>query len=186
MKRRVALVALTLLVGCNALPNLSDLLIPPADNLVIPGGIADLRPYYGRVKAGGVADAGEFMLATCGCGDWRVLVLPTDGTGRTQFPVRFYSSEGAAAAQVRVYGVEGDEAVSGDLMQQDGLSSGSIRRGVLFYTFDAQRGENHTNDADACVKCHIGEDPIWPQPVGHPAYQLNPANCLNCHDVVIE
>ena len=47
--------------------------------------------------------------------------------------------------------------------------------------FTAARGEQYTNDAQSCVLCHIGSDPLWPQPEDHRAFELDPPNCLDCH-----
>ena len=178
-----AVLGLWMVAGCDTVA--VPLEEPDAATRIV-GGIADQRPYFGRLQRAG-GDAGEFLLATCGCGDWRVLL--TDGaTGQQwQMSVHFYApGADAFATDVSVFGEDGDNAILGMLQGGPGQADGSTNHGMTRMGFTAARGDAHTDNAEACVKCHIGENPVWPQPEGHPAYQLNPANCLSCHDVVID
>jgi hypothetical protein len=180
--RRVAFVVLTVIAGCGVFPQ--PLPEEPDPSLRIVGGIADSRPYFGTVDSAS-NETGEFLLASCGCGEWRVLVA--DSAGQRQFPVQFYAGGADPFAEdVTVYGREDDKAILALLRQSSGQASGEVHNAGQMQTFTAQRGEAHTEDARACVRCHVGEDPIWPQPEGHPAFTLDPANCLDCHEVVID
>ncbi len=182
--RTAAAAVLLFLTSCGLAPWL-ELERPVGDTII--GGVADTRPYFGTLKTPAGQTVGEFMLATCGCGDWRVLLTTHDGQEQWQFPVLFYSTSAAydPNADVAVFGEDGRSGVSGYVSQSGGSSSGRARRGLALFTFESQRGESHASDATACVKCHIGEDPIYPQPDNHPHFEPDPPNCLSCHNVVI-
>lgn len=157
------------------------------EGTAIVGGIADDRPYFGALKMPPGFDVWKFMLATCGCGNWRVLMSTRDGGQRWQFPVQLFTSRAPydLSEDVAVFGHDGEDPVSGTLSQSSGRFSGVARRGIGRFAFDSRCAENHANDASACVKCHIGDDPICPQPNGHPHFELDPPNCLTCHQVGI-
>lgn len=176
--RRLVPGLLLLAVGCDAV---SMLILPPDGMPVIAGGISDTRPYFGRVRVG-LAD-GELLIASCGCGDWRALVSPDDGSKATQFAVRFYSaSDYVPTGPVTVYGDVDEGALRATLDQDSGLVDGWLRVGPFRTPFQATRGDNHGASAGACARCHTGNDPIYPQPPDHPPFELDPANCLDCHD----
>lgn len=184
--RGAFVVLLVTALGCNLFP---VVFAPPQDMTAVVGGIANQQPFWGKLlSADGLGrEEGEFLLATCGCGDWRALVTPADGSGQVQFPVHFYSSgEYDPATDVTVYGEEGDFALSGVVAQVAGTTNGWMKLRSRTPRFNATRGSNHTDQAEACVLCHVGDDPILPQPENHPAFELNPPNCLSCHQVVIE
>ncbi len=84
--RRSLFSILILFVGCNTGGN--QVLTPPMGLSPVVGGIADLRPYFGKFKGALDNSEGDFLLATCGCGHWRVLMSTPDGK-QWQFPVRF-------------------------------------------------------------------------------------------------
>ena len=87
--RRSLFAILILFVGCSTVG--ATLLTLPTGLSPVVGGIADHRPYFGKFKAAPDNSEGDFLLATCGCGDWRVLMSTADGK-QWQFPVRFYST----------------------------------------------------------------------------------------------
>lgn len=172
-------------VGCESLAFLSPLTLP--DGLsTIPGGVADGRPYFGKSYDGFNTEKGLFVLATCGCGDWRVLVKDDDGS-QVQFPIRFYTSGPYdPAGEVTFFGEEEGMAALGTVDQNTGATTGSVDLQLFRRRFTAERRETHTNDIEACIICHIGTDPIYPQPETHPPYVEGVTNCLQCHEVVIE
>jgi hypothetical protein len=86
---RLLLAILILFVGCSTVGT-APLTLPTGLSPVV-GGITDLRPYFGKFKAASDNSEGDFLLAGCGCGDWRVLMSTADGK-QWQFPVRFYST----------------------------------------------------------------------------------------------
>lgn len=182
--RNAAAAVLVLLTSCRLAPWL-EIERPAGDTII--GGVADTRPYFGTLKTPAGQTVGEFVLATCGCGDWRVLLTAQRSKEQWQFPVLFYSTSSAydPHADVAVFGNDGNSAVSGIVSQSGGSASGRARRGLALFTFESGRGESHTSDATACVKCHIGEDPVYLQPDNHPRVELSPPNCLTCHKVVI-
>ncbi len=184
MKRGVVVI-FCVLVGCNVVPIMPALTLPDALTRV-PGGIIDARPYFGNLRIANNDPSAEFLLATCGCGDWRILITDSDGAQR-QFPVDFYTEgEYSPEGSVTVFGRDGDVAALGTLDQHTGQTNGDVETGLLFRRFAATRGEAHTQEVSACVKCHIGEDPIFPQPEGHPVYEPGVTDCFRCHTVTIE
>lgn len=174
------------LVGCNIVP---AFITPPAANLkVIPGGIGDVRPYFGDLRLAEGDDLSEaaFLLASCGCGDWRVLVQPHDGGAQQQFPIKFYNTTGDYddPSDVTVYGADGEipAEFSGILQQLPGQLDARMTKGDARYSVSALRGEAHTT-VTACGMCHLGDDPIYPLPETHPKkYLTDPTVCLECHD----
>ena len=50
----------------------------------------DRRRHQVTAGQGGELDEGDFLLGTCGCGEWKVLIRQKDGT-QAQADVRFYS-----------------------------------------------------------------------------------------------
>jgi hypothetical protein len=158
----------------------------PTDMQVVIGGIADTRPYFGKLKTQEGLEEGDFLLATCGCGDWRVLISPT-GKPQTQVPVRFFApGPYSTSGPVTFYGIESGNRTRGTVDQDGGLASGLIEVPDALHGYSGERGEAHAQSIQACVMCHIGEKPIWPQPAGHPVYVPGQTDCFACHTVVIE
>jgi len=185
---------LILFVGCSTV-GAAPLTLPTGLSPVV-GGIADQRPYFGKFKAALDNSEGDFLLASCGCGDWRVLMSTADGK-QWQLPVRFYSTgDYQPTGDVKVFGQSDMEVLLGTVHQDTGLTDGLSHHNTIALKFSATRGETHTNDASACVKCHIGDNPIRPQPPNHPSrcaggvttgcFTVGPPNCLSCHTVVIK
>ncbi|HKQ47214.1 MAG TPA: hypothetical protein VJZ71_03985 [Phycisphaerae bacterium] len=174
-----------IIVGCGVLPALSP---PPAHMTPVVGGISNTRPFLGNFKiAGADASSGTFLLASCGCGDWRALFKPDDGSPQTQMVVLFYSNGAyTPTGEITVYGH--DEAtgriVSGSADQDTGLFIGKSQTTVTLEDIAAQRGDAHDLSVVACGMCHIGDDAIYPLPPYHPdKYKTNPLVCLECHSV---
>jgi len=180
------LVVLPLLTGCNSWFSVvpKD---PPANQKVVIGGLPNQGPFFGKIERMIDGKTGDFLLATCGCGEWRALFQLEDGS-QWQLPVNFYTETGLAdlTSDSQVYGREEDRALLGLIQELDGHLTANTERGMLNYRVDAYRGPTHTNDANTCVRCHVGDDPVFPQPPNHPAFQLDPPNCLMCHTVEIE
>jgi hypothetical protein len=162
----------------------------------VVGGIADQRPYFGKIKMAPDDSEGDFLLATCGCGDWRVLLSTSDGK-QWEFPVRFYSTgDYQPIGDVTVFGQTGTDVLLGTLHQDTGLADGLSVHNAIALKFSATRGETHTNDASSCVKCHVGDNPIRPQSPDHPSrcaggvttgcFIVDPPNCLSCHTIAIK
>lgn len=192
--RRSLFAILILFVGCSTVG--TPLLTLPTGLSPVVGGISDQRPYFGKFKVVPDNSEGNFLLAGCGCGDWRVLMSTADGK-QWQFPVRFYSTgDYQPNGDVTVFGQTGTESLLGTVHQDAGLADGLSGHNKIELKFSATRGETHTNDASYCVKCHIGDNPIRPQSLNHPSrcaggmttgcFTVNPANCLNCHTVAIK
>lgn len=174
-----------LVAACNVTLFLPPLTAPD-DKTVVVGGIVDTRPMFGKTIGPDGAEVGDFLLATCGCGNWRVLIQDADGQ-QAQCIIRYYASgDYSSDGDITFYG-EGDALkVLGVINQTTGDASGDIDVDILRRTFTGARREAHTDDIEACILCHIGDDPIYPQPPEHPAYVEGVTNCLECHDVVIE
>lgn len=188
---RYCLYLLSLVAGCAAVmePPPPEPLEPPDVNPV-PGGIGDLRPYFGKQMDADGAENGEFLLATCGCGEWRVLLEDRDGAQR-QGAVAYYAPPGRppgplTTGSVTMYGQEGELTILGMMNQDAGVLTGDLDVSRLRRHFRADRTENHDLDVAACAKCHVGENPVWPLPEGHIPYVPGETNCLECHEVVIE
>jgi hypothetical protein len=192
--RRSLFTILILFVGCNT--GGKRLLTLPTGLSPVFRGIADHRPYFGKFKAAPDNSEGDFLLATCGRGDWRVLMSTADGK-QWQFPVRFYSTgDYQPTGDVTVFGQTDTEGLLGTVHQDAGLAEGLSHHNTIALTFSAARGETHTNEASSCVKCHIGDNPIRPQSLDHPSrcaggvktgcFTIDPPNCLSCHTVVIK
>lgn len=183
--RAVWLISICLLPACDALSFIAPLALPDGLSRV-SGGMADNRPYFGKSFDAGNGELGQFVLATCGCGDWRVLLKDSNGDQR-QFAVSFYDTGTYDPdGEVTFFGREGDLAALGTMHQGDGAAAGQIDLPVFRRTFSADRRATHTNDIEACILCHIGENPIYPQPDTHIEYVPGVTNCLECHEVVIE
>jgi hypothetical protein len=179
----VALIALPL--ACDVIPLIAPIALP-ANLRVVPGGIADTRPRFGRTTDAAGGERGSFLLATCGCGDWRMLIRDPDGRP-SQFPVHFYSSgEYQPTGDVIVFGREGELAALGTVNQDAGVTAGDLDISGARRRFDADRRETHEDNIEACVLCHIGDDPIWPQPASHIPYVEGRTDCLDCHEIVID
>jgi hypothetical protein len=192
--RRSLLAILILFVGCRTVGTVS--LTLPTGLSPIVGGIADQRPYFGKFKSASDNSEGDFLLATCGCGDWRVFMSTADGK-QWQFPVRFYSiGDYQPTGDVTVLGQTDMEALLGTIHQDAGLAEGLSDYNTIVLKFSATRHETHNNEASSCVKCHIGDNPIRPQSLDHPplcaadvttgCFTVDPPNCLRCHTVVIK
>lgn len=179
------LAAVCMVPACDGLSFLAPLELPEGLSRV-SGGVADQRPYFGTSRDALGGELGKFVLATCGCGDWRVLLQDTTGEQR-QFAVSFYDTgEYDPNGEVTFFGRDGDMAALGTVQQGDGTTAGDVDLPVFRRTFTATRRETHTNDIEACILCHIGDDPIYPQPETHVPYEPGVTNCLECHEVVIE
>lgn len=187
--RRIAIALLLLVVGCDVF---SFPIQAPEGMDVVLGGLSNTQPYFGNYKKANFdpfqpSSDGIFLLASCGCGDWRVLFKPDDGSQQVQFPVQFYTNgEYAPTGQVTVYGE--DEATSrtvrGVVDQDGGSFDGKGESSDIFQNITAQRGDAHNQPVIACGMCHIGEDSIYPLPPSHPQkYKTDPLVCLECHTV---
>jgi hypothetical protein len=175
-------VVLILMVGCGALQTPTPIPSSPAGVQPIVGGLTDQRPYYGSVESDG--GAGDFLMATCGCGSWKALMTQPDGT-QWQVPVRFYTPDGADQPDVTAFGREQKDALLATLYQADGQMDGRAEHGSVAVRISAVRRETHSDDAQTCVRCHAGADPIFPLSSSHPTFTVDPPNCLTCHTVVI-
>ncbi len=184
--RFLVIVTLPLLTGCtnwfSVVPKEA-----PVNKQPVIGGLPDQRPYFGKVERMIDGQTGDFLLATCSCGEWRTLVQMSDGS-QWQFPVVFYTDSGFADAttDVEVFGREDDKAMLGLIQASDGHLTGDSEKSSLNFRVDAFRGDAHTNDITACIRCHIGDDPIFPRPPTHPPYVPGVTNCLTCHPVNID
>lgn len=183
--RHVLLGVLIILVGCTVFPTLTA---PSADLKPVVGGISDTKPFFGNYKiAGSDASSGIFLLASCGCGDWRVLFKPDDGSPQTQFPIIFYSSgDYTPTGAITVFGQDeaSGRAVSGSVDQDNGLFFGKSQLGLTLEDIAGLRSSIADQSVDACGLCHIGDDTIYPLPPTHPQkYRTNPRVCLECHSV---
>lgn len=183
--KRCVLFGATLFVACNAVPSLVPLAVPEGQR--VTGGIADARPMFGKaIRPLDSVEVGAFMLATCGCGDWRMLLQKTDGT-QYQLPVDFYADgEYIRSGPVAVFGQEESKAALGQVDQDTGIVAGDLDIDGERLQFSAQRGESHSLEIQACVMCHIGENPIWPRPPTHPAYVPGVTDCFSCHTITIK
>jgi hypothetical protein len=184
--RSGAVLGLAAAAGCITIP--MPFIIAPQGLTVVPGGITDTRPYFGKLASADAPDQeqGDFLLASCGCGDWRVLMRPADGSPQTQFPVQFYAAgEYVETGDVTVYGtVDGGDALFGTVNQDAGLFDGRAQTGARRELISASRSAAHDLEVTACQLCHIGDDPIWPLPESHPKnYLTNPNVCFDCHTV---
>lgn len=182
--KRVYFIVLLGVVGCGT-DYFAPFITAPTEKDIVIGGIADLHPFIGRVQCNDNAssDMGLFMLASCGCGDWRVLVQPNNGAKQFQFPILFYSDgDYATSGEVAVYAVDGQEGFSGRVDQDAGTVGGRVQNGFFRGFTSAARGDAHAQPVDACILCHLGDDPVFPLPDTHPqAYKTNPRICLDCH-----
>jgi hypothetical protein len=185
--RRLILGLALIAVGCNLFP---AAITPPQFMNLVPGGISNTNPYFGTYKPQGsagaqVAPVGNFLLASCGCGDWRVLFRPYDGSPQISFPVQFYSfGDYRPSGLITVHGEKDGVALKASLDQDAGLVMGNSQSSAMFTDFAGQRGDAHNQSVDACGLCHIGDDPIWPLPETHPQkYKTNPRVCFECHSV---
>jgi len=183
--KRYAIFGLTLILACNALPVIIPLTEPEGNTVV--GGIADVRPYFGRtVRPLTSEEAGDFLLATCGCGEWRVLLQNDDGT-QYQFPVSFFANgDYSLSKPVTVFGSEEDKVALGEVDQEAGVVSGNVDLNRERLRFSAERGDSHALEIQACVLCHVGDNPIWPRPPTHPVYVPGVTDCFSCHTITIE
>ncbi len=182
--KRVVFVGLIAFVGCGTTPE-GWITQPTETNLVI-GGLNNLQPYFAKLQSPdrSLPDMGDFLLASCGCGDWRVLIRPTNGAPQVQFPVRFYSNGPyQPTGEVAVFGTDDDKGFSGRLNQDSGQVAGNALNGAMAAYIDGLRSDPHVGQTvDACIMCHVGDDPIFPLPPTHPQkYKTNPRVCLECH-----
>ena len=159
---------------------------PPTNLTAVIGGITDQRPFFGKVGWPVAVDGSELVLATCGCGEWKAFVKQNTDADPIEFDLQFFTSgDYAPTGTVSVYGLENDNGLSGTVDQDSGAVSGNLAVGPFKTFFAAQRGDKHEDQVEACALCHTGPTPIFALPSSHPAYQLSPANCLDCHQVVI-
>ncbi|HUN82682.1 MAG TPA: hypothetical protein VMV81_14350, partial [Phycisphaerae bacterium] len=157
---------------------------PPTDMTVVTGGISDVRPFFGTTTGpDGTANA-DFLLATCGCGYWRILIQNTDGS-QVQFPINFYTDNTyVPTGSVTVFGRDENGAALGSLDQDGGTVGGRVELSKLPRQFSAVRGDAHSQEVKACVMCHVGDNPIYPRPANHPVQGVS--DCFQCHNVVIK
>jgi len=184
LKRRLLSMILFAFGGCGTDP--ASFIVAPRETDAVSGGITNLQPYMGRLQssANASSDMGQFMLASCGCGDWRVLLIPNDGNAKTQFPVTFYSNgDYQPTGEVAVYALDGQTGFSGMVDQDAGTLSGRALNGSFRAFVSATRGGDvHAQPVDACVLCHLGDDPVLPLPDWHVTnYYDYPEVCLHCH-----
>lgn len=184
MKRYFVTLAVSVL-ACNAFPAVIPM-DAPADMKIVIGGIADVRPFFGQTSKADGTYAGDFLLATCGCGDWRILLSDPDGS-QAQFPVNFYSADTySPSGLVTLFGRVDTNAALGAIDQNAGALTGDLEHNLNYRKFSATRGEAHTQEIKACVMCHIGDNPIWPRPPTHPVYVSGVTDCFTCHTVNIK
>lgn len=179
--RKCLLGVLLIAVGCGVFPTFS---VPSADMTAVVGGLTDLRPYFGRARAGWLgSETGDFAVSSCGCGDWRALYRSDDGTRQTQLVVKFYSDgDYQANGSVALYGVTDGHVIMGTVDQDAGDANGLLQLHPDEFIFSVQRGTAHEQTVDACIMCHLGDNPVWPLPEQHPdRYKTNPRVCLECH-----
>lgn len=175
-----------IVVGCNVLP--SFVITPPtSDMTIVLGGLSNTDPFFGTYRLANAPDVnmGTFLLASCGCGDWRMLFKPDDGSRQTQFPIQFYSvGEYSPNGSIKVHGTTDYNAADGMADQDSGLFEGKAELALAKYFMTAIRESAHVQSVDACGLCHIGEDSIYPLPPTHPQkYKTNPRVCFECHTV---
>lgn len=187
MKRYVLCLVIAT-AGCDALP---IPILPPDGKIPVIGGISNTQPFLGTYKPAGLnlsgAPGGTFLLASCGCGDWRVLFKPDDGSAQEQFAVHFFS-DGAYLPDtpVTVFGKNEttSRTIGGTVNQASGAFTGRAENLLRFQSISATRGNAHNLAVEACGLCHIGEDSIYPLPPTHPdKYKTNPLVCFDCHTV---
>lgn len=185
MRRRVWFVWVVMAVGCETLP--AFITVPAANMTPVVGGISNTNPFFGtfRLNDAPDQDTGIFLLASCGCGDWRVLFKPYDGSRQTQFPVLFYAEgEYAPTGSVAFHGVEDANAASGVVMQDTGTAEGRAELETLRVFMNGVRDNAHDQAVEACGLCHVGEDSVYPLPPSHPdKYKSDPTVCFECHTV---
>jgi hypothetical protein len=156
---------------------------------MVPGGMANTSPYFGEYRLASASshgtELGDFLLASCGCGDWRVLFRPNDGSPKTTFPVQFYTSgEYSPMGPIDIYGKDGSNEAAGTVDQDAGQFAGRSQTPAGQFVMEAVRGSAHTASVEACGLCHIGDDSVYPLPPTHPdKYKTNPLVCLECHTV---
>ncbi|MFN0135724.1 MAG: hypothetical protein ACKVS9_06350 [Phycisphaerae bacterium] len=182
-----------LLAGCPNTPDLLPFAIqePTADQKIVPGGISNLTPFFGKFKRyEDQQEAGDFLLGSCGCGDWRVLFRDADGD-QTQFPVGFYTAgEYQPTGEVLTYGTaEGtNDVFSGTIDQDTGDLTATARVSSLERGIEVARVDIHGGGGTvlACIMCHLGDDPIYPLDETHPGNARRAEAgrddvCLECH-----
>lgn len=185
MKRVGVLCVLLAVVGCTVFP---PSITKPTDMSTVPGGLSDVRPFFGNYKLAipGAGNEGLFLLASCGCGDWRVLMKPDNGSRHLSLPVQFYTpGEYQPTGMVEAYGDENYTQVRARVDQDGGVVTGQVlNAGINVKEFTAARTSQHQQPVEACGLCHIGEDTVYPLPSWHPQkYRTNPYVCLECHTV---
>jgi len=181
--RRFLIVPLCLTLACNILPITVS---PPTNVTAIVGGITDQRPFFGKIGWPIASADSELVLATCGCGEWKAYVKQSADADAIEFDLQFFTpGDYVPTGSVTVYGMENGNGLSGNIDQDSGAASGNLALGDFKTFFSAQRGDKHQDQVEACALCHTGTAPISPLAADHPAYTLSPANCLDCHQVVI-
>ena len=181
--RRLLLLGLAVPLACNVLP---ITISSPTDLTAVVGGITDQQPFFGTVGWPVAVDGSQLVVATCGCGDWRALVKPSQDGDPVQFVVQFFTAgDYAASGPITVFGQDSGNGLSGTIDQDSGAANGTLVLGDFKTFFSAQRSDEHQSQAEACALCHTGPIPVFPLPSTHPNYQLNPPNCLSHHQVNI-
>jgi len=182
--KRVMAVGLVVLAGCGASSSVGPASDGGADTYVK---LPDTQPYFGRLKSvdDPAADAGEFMLARCGCMCWRVMIIREDGAVRTQMLVHFRQtpSDAEAGDEYTVVGGAEGATLTGSVWFDEGQTSGRMVLGPYAMVFEAQRSDEEADLVVTCTKGHFGEDPIRRLPADHPPYEESPPNCLKCHSL---
>lgn len=193
--KRILFIGLSILAiaGCpDMTPPPAFKIAQPADGTqVVPGGITNLEPYFGKYKRfDDDTEVGDFLLGSCGCGDWRVLFRDSNGD-QTQFPVAFYTAgDYQPTGEIVAFGepVGTTDSFSGTVDQDTGKLIANARVGSLESSIEAARTDIHGGGGtvQACIMCHIGDDPIYPLPDDHPgnARRIEAGRddvCLECH-----
>lgn len=182
------LAGILLVLACDA-SNISALFAPtapPAGTTIVAGGIASSQPFFGKLRDARGDEVGDALLATCGCGFWRVLAQMSDGS-QFQLTVQYYAtSPYVPTGMVEVFGNEDGRTISGTVDQDAGVFDGDLYARDGIKTIRAQRGNSHEQAIQACVLCHVGDDPLFPRPPTHPPYVPGQTDCFTCHTVTIQ
>ena len=171
----------TVLIGCGAPPVAN---VPSAEAPLILVGLDQTRPYFGQLKGVDSPDRelGDVMLAFCGCKCWRVMMSRDDGAVRTQVLVHFNPQAGRESTDTAIM-QGGDDGIilNGTVDQVTGSAEGRVLIGPYAMVFSAGRSEQPTHQVQACMVCHVDDEPLRPLPAGHPKYETGPPDCLTCH-----
>ena len=171
------------LIGCDVPPAVNA---PSTEAPLILEGLELTDPYFGRFKEVDAPDreAGDVMLALCGCDCWRVMMLWDDGGVRTQLLVHFSPQSGSESTEEVIMQGQADGAIlNGTVDQVAGSTEGRVLIGPYAMVFVAQRSKQEADQVETCTACHFGEEPLWRIPTEHAEYQRDPPDCLTCHSL---